>query len=986
MKKTMHKRILGLFILIFVFTFISLPNIKAEDAPVVSCTKAEKAIDEDGGWEARYGITTDYDGVNYILKMNLSDDIGTEFKAIGANNYKDIVKFKITGIVNYNPSDEKNTRKGAVEPKDVSKYVSSTELTNGGTISIYINKLKSNLGYNLEGVELSLDPIDFNDPTVISKCGKKSTFHIDVSYEVDGRGAYETPLPDKWKTDKKDPEISQAIDCSKTYDPISFEYGFCQAKNGATKAEDFNKTANNLYPSDKTEEFFCNPEHLVVSQNYSKMSDDEYYRNRKYLYGYTTKVVDKVTYRHNYETGKEERTDDTATCELKCEESVTIEYGPPVAAKAAFCFQYKVKVTSRVSCAQANEESLKMPSYDKLCTPSPYCAHVYGGASKQGGPNEQFDTCVKECDGGKYTNKCSTKCYNQVYGKNKSVSKTTGDEIAYAQRLEGTTDAKVEKTETKITKDCSSCGSDCPNLHYCYNGSKIIWRNGRGGDRTNCSSSNHYWTGSGWNYDCKTDPRYHRENSWGWRGGYTVYSDTGIPKAYNCTDTCSWVGCTGSEAYLNEDTLEQDTKWNNEQYEKLVSKCKAAASCTNKTAYFTISIDYRNGEGKDITYDFPYSNAKVVKDGDKFTIGDGDKLTSKGEGYKEEGTSSKSNTTLIKGKLCTEENIKNNSKTWNRHYCSRGCYEADSEKDLYRAEWTFPGTWENLKSGEISYTPKSGGSWKSRDKYFCVPADAKDVNTKWWNYYYTKKYKDDPQFAANDKYYNQNISNTQCNKSCEYVLNGKNSFGYKEVEKWNIRALARGFGYFAWNIDIKCFYALNNQGDDPTCKTHCKNKSNEAYRVRSVDLKNLFPGKDGQAVNYDSTGRSPGYNWSEYATQTSKDPTYISRPKEYTKWVQKKGNTVYEDANLDYMVTLDKASIQAIKAHLKDTGVKYTTYEGNIIDSSNVSHYRSKLFSNSSDYSLKNVVYPGIEALKCNNIKEHTAAAGYSASCFNYDE
>lgn len=980
MKKTMLKRILGLFVLIFVFTFISLPYMRVEAAEPKLCkTKAIKEMD----WAARYGIELDYDGDYYIITMNIPEataDAGVD---------KSKAKFKITGIVNYKPTYNEKTGANGMDTVDGTEKDDKTVLDfvepkdgilkNKGKLKIK----KSKLQYTEPGVQISLDPYKpdkFIDPTVESECGEGYTFHFDVGFESEGDPDTNGKMDEKWKVEEKDMEISEAINCDNyttKFDKISFEYGFCEAKTGATKENKKEFAEKTVFSDKESMKFSCNPNDLIVPQDLANVADEDYYKNKKFIYGSTIKEVNRVTYRHNYENGAGVDTSDVAVCKLKCEEAVTVEYGPPIASKAAFCFQYKVKVTSRVSCAQAEGSKVKVPREDNYCTPSPYCVHSNGVVYNQGGPNEEFDVCVNNCDGGKYTSKCTKKCYNKVYkNSKKKFSKTAEDFEA---------ELKVERLNgNDKTIDCSTCGSSCPNNHYCYNGTQIIWKNAYlGGTRGPAGKGAGCNTGNSSSSSCpeNTDSRWHQTHYWGCSGGYSKYSATGIPRTATCTDVCSWIGCKSGKYYLNPDSLNEDAEWNKEQYEKLVRECKAAASCTNTTAYFTISVDYRNGEGKDVTYDFPYSNAKVV-DG---KITDGDKLTSKGEGHREEGTASKSNTTLIKNeKICTEENLKNNSKTWIRHYCSRGCYEADSEKDLYRAEWTFPGTWENLKSGEISYTPQDGGSWKSRPKYFCVPADAQNVNTKWWNYYYTKTYKSDTRFAANDKYYNQNISDTTCAKSCEYVLYAKNSFAYDEVEKWNIRALAKDFGYFAWNIDIKCFYALNNQGNDPICKEICKNK--EKYRVRSVDLKNLFPGKEGQAVNYDTTGRSPGFNWSTYATQTNKDATYVSKPVEYTKWVQKKGNTVYEDANLDYMVTLDKASIQAIKNHLKNTGIKYTTYEGNIIDASNVSHYRSKLFTNASSYSLKNVVYPGTDALKCNNIGEHSTSAGYSASCYNYNE
>lgn len=41
---------------------------------------------------------------------------------------------------------------------------------------------------------------------------------------------------------------------------------------------------------------------------------------------------------------------------------------------------------------------------------------------QKGGPNEEFDNCVKLCDGGKYTQECINICYSDVYGENTNRS------------------------------------------------------------------------------------------------------------------------------------------------------------------------------------------------------------------------------------------------------------------------------------------------------------------------------------------------------------------------------------------------------------------------------------------------------------------------------------------------------------------------------------------------------------------------------------
>ena len=145
----------------------------------------------------------------------------------------------------------------------------------------------------------------------------------------------------------------------------------------------------------------------------------------------------------------------------------------------------------------------------------------------------------------------------------------------------------------------------------------------------------------------------------------------------------------------------------------------------------------------------------------------------------------------------------------------------------------------------------------------------------------------------------------------------------------------------------------------------CLNNA-DAKKIRSVELTNLFPATDG-AVNSssDSTGRTPGFNWSIYATNIIKDQAYTSRPANYVKWVQKKGYNVYSDEYLDYEFNLTKADIQKIKRE----GQNYTAFNGETMMNS-VINYQSSLFRGNNAIIHSNKI-PQINALKCNNIKNY---------------
>ena len=59
-----------------------------------------------------------------------------------------------------------------------------------------------------------------------------------------------------------------------------------------------------------------------------------------------------------------------------------------------------------------------------------------------------------------------------------------------------------------------------------------------------------------------------------------------------CSDPCYYTGCD-MQTYLNPGEAEKDYVTNMEIYSDAIAKCKLAASCTEKTATFKISVDYK---------------------------------------------------------------------------------------------------------------------------------------------------------------------------------------------------------------------------------------------------------------------------------------------------------------------------------------------------------------------------------------------------------
>ena len=509
-------------------------------------------------------------------------------------------------------------------------------------------------------------------------------------------------------------------------------------------------------------------------------SASDYYGNKNYFYK-KEEIPETVTYYYNYTSG-EVKEETKEICTRTCEEAVMVEYGPPVASKAGLCFEYKVKVTSYVKCD--SEVTGSGPAKATYCTPSPYCNNGVPGYTSQAGPNEEFESCIEKCDGGKYTEKCSRKCYKEIYETDKITT-----ELSF--------DTKINATQL------ANIGKNCNDSDGCY-----YWKDG-------------YIT---WEKGTKDFGRwYYASNYCSYRsdcgpGGALAtdmyYADAkGIRRAnYGssvCQDVCVWQGCS-KNSYLNPTEANDDYAQNIKAYNKAVSECKAAASCTTKTAEFSISIKYdtdTDGDGtrtvNKVYYPFT-SNEESIKQNPS-----DDHTAPKTEKLNAQGNNSVSDSSII--------------------LSYAGCYKDKEVENKYMTEWSFPGTYIHNKKGQISYKEKTSGSWYFEKDKFCTVLDAEDVNTKWWEWY---------QIYGGETPITEDITNE--------IENGKNgtSNGY------NIEAIAKNFGYFGWDFNIKCFYALNSSTpptpDEPKCidgEEDC-----DDYIIRSVDIDNLFPNSNNDGV------------------------------------------------------------------------------------------------------------------------------------------
>jgi len=264
---------------------------------------------------------------------------------------------------------------------------------------------------------------------------------------------------------------------------------------------------------------------------------------------------------------------------------------------------------------------------------------------------------------------------------------------------------------------------------------------------------------------------------------------------------------------------------------------------------------------------------------------------------------------------------------------NNGCYNGSEARNWYQLEWSFPGTWINNKTGEISYKEKDTNTWhKERDK-FCLPLNAKNVNTNWWNWYMSLK---NPGNSTNNSgSYTSKLYKSTCkditNTAALSTIAGNNL-------DYNIKASARDFGYFKWNFNIECFYAVNDGSDITNTKKetekYCTN-SPDAYVTRPITNKDMFPStEEGSSgiTNPAETGRIPGYNWTESAS-IIKSTDYAVNPKELIKKIQDTKDKIYNDdaTYLDYEFYLTPSDLRAIKSYGSKSKSSYSDWDASAI-------------------------------------------------------
>lgn len=670
--------------------------------------------------------------------------------------------------------------------------------------------------------------------------------------------------------------VNSATGTSQTATTPEFEAIFNDIYTKAQNAGHAYVEKGHDIPTTILDELKCSKDIKDASGNVIDRTTNYYQeRNSGYFYASQTTQGDSLTYIYNYAPGEPPATQTTPhVCEKTCEEAVKVEYGMPVASKAGLCFEYKVKVSSYVKCRTTTTASAPQRPTGSYCDPAPKCYSAGGTLRRlpQAGPTEDFDSCISECDGGKYSEKCSLKCYKQVYGKNPKSKLSINYEDYAVQKLANTEDDYSLEDCLEDNKDYYGC--------YYKSGGKMLWasyrrnQSGETGVTYNRSDLGRWYIDTGYDIWNLGDNDGNICNPQTALRCYVADTQGILRRNYRnsglCDDVCSWRTDQCSGQYLNPGTALKDYEDNVNRYNAAVNSCAAAASCSTSTAEFTISVDYTDKDtGTRETVSFPYST---------------DKLSSRGA------------TTIVRTSSNADSTIIDYA----------GCYKDTGADNEYMTEWGFPGSWIHNKTGDVVYDNPNDTIYHFESGKYCLPLNAKEVNGDWWEY-------------------------SETDNGC-YV-------GVPSPDEWNISAETNKFGYFGWNIKMKCFYAIRNKVCDLDINGCCINPGGPGgpggptitppteestvinYRIRSVDLNDLFPNEG---------TRETGFNWTSAATiPASKDAKYAVDPEVLKNEIEAKGiDGTYQDSELDYSFTLTPELLRKIRHYNKSNG--YDKFEGTI--------------------------------------------------------
>lgn len=602
--------------------------------------------------------------------------------------------------------------------------------------------------------------------------------------------------------------------------------------------------------------------------------------NTRIFYHELEEIKKEVNY--NYRT--DQKTPVTV-CTVDCQEILTITYGPPVAVKAGFCFEYEVKVESKVSCDSTyNKNAAPKQSKYQICTPVPYCNRDGAAYENQAGPNDEFDECIVKRDGGKYTQKAINYCYNKVYGKKSNNKQKMDLALNYSnvERMNATID-ECGMTNGKYNIYGEGNGTNVYTAYTTkgyyagyYSNSGKKWN--AYGDKTPIDSDGNeipILNGCHWNLyaryyfgtltrsqrtvgnDGDSANRFNKEfnddlTKWwyhpkyGFKVGY-------IADSIECSDSCSFYTKDGT--YYNE----YDTSNCTGKYYNFVAPGYAVKNAcdNNKNGDDCKRISALDQYYKDYeAYESALESCNAAAKCDtktatyKMTINNLAK-TSKVCEIGETGDDCSSWTETNKAKNQCEYNTKNPTKNGVTSPATNSGLTGLLTPDAIKQKC------KNLNNGSSIIREISGvcanipgdnqwyrtviafpGSWRYTKNYTYVYEDPKNKNDyifKPGQYCVGTTIKEvNKEWWEWDQESGRSITEASKLNTKQEEVAGK-TITILNGGKYNIKALIQTFGQAGWNFNVKCFYGAKKEGPPDT------DVSPTNYETKAAALDDLFP-------------------------------------------------------------------------------------------------------------------------------------------------
>ena len=590
-------------------------------------------------------------------------------------------------------------------------------------------------------------------------------------------------------------------------------------------------------------------------------------------------------------------TTNTNNCKVTCREDIEVNFSDPVATEAGLCFQYLIEIKSKVDCTA--EYTAPMPTPRPACVESPVCTQANGHQSDMGGPNEDFDVCVKECDGGKYSQKCIDKCYEEVYESDEGNSKVSNNNSSnlpsfmfdnFILPVENSYLTKMSDSKGCITLSEMAAGQGTAEQIYNQQQNNPGGRYVNGSwvpDSSGCNPSlgQYYFStvaktaetlralrGQIYVYWIGMGPMQH----WYGAGSSGFLVRTNAIQGTTCLDSCYWTNNCGANTVATQAQSDREYQQALKEYNDAKAACESkAVECSNERTDYEIVVENKDNNDTDENVEDWTENFNAHQNMNSSTVVD-DWLGS-------------SNSTFESMVKLTAGECQGEDDGWDYHNII-----------------TFPGTWINNKTGRPVHSMEPG----KEDFYtyvgneYCTKLNSIPVNTAWYDWK-VKQGGDASSLTDDEK--QEIIDNTEM----------------------NITGTISNYGYFGWNFEIGCFYAIGDptsdcDPDDPDCDDDDddpdpkKTPDSEDYRFRSISLDNLFPSSESG-----STSRTPGFNWSCEATNLENED-YPVQPVALIEEIQRLGDGVYSDQYIDYEINLTSETMAKIRQYNRDNDNDYS--------------------------------------------------------------